>query len=437
MKIYTYAAEEQYTKLQAFRQACYERLGTARDALFDLGDAVILSPAVSSFAEFSLSPVFRRRWPSVYEALQDGRPDREGLLSMYLNEIPTQRRPILAGDHTAWPRPSAFTLRDRTVEHHPTKVVGNRPITVGEGYATIGWIPEDSGSWALPLLHERISSVETPLGKAASQLREVCQELPIRPISLWDSEYGCASFVQQTEDIPADKIFRLRPNRCLWGPPGTYSGKGRPKIHGDKLKLKDQDTWPQPVATLEKDDPKLGHVCIQQWNDLHFRRAPDHPMVVLRIERPDARGTRRDPRDFWLAWQGKPPPSLEEWWRLYLRRFAADHWYRFAKQRLHWTLPRVKTPQQAERWSDLLTMLTWQLWLARDIIVDCPLPWQKPQAHPTPGRTCQGMAGVLTQIGTPAVRPKPRGKSPGWPRGRPRAPSPRYPVVKKIKKKQA
>ena len=160
-------------------------------------------------------------------------------------------------------------------------------------------------------------------------------------------------------------------------------------------------------------------------------------MVVLRIERPNARGTRRDPKDFWLAWEGKPPSPLEKWWRLYLRRFAADHWYRFAKRRLHWTLPRVKTPQQAERWSDLSPMLTWQLWLARDIVADRPLPWQKPQAHPTPGRVCQGMAGVLTQIGTPAVRPKPRGKSPGWPRGRPRAPSPRYPVAKKVKKKQA
>ncbi|ELS34849.1 hypothetical protein Pse7429DRAFT_0038 [Pseudanabaena biceps PCC 7429] len=32
-------------------------------------------------------------------------------------------------------------------------------------------------------------------------------------------------------------------------------------------------------------------------------------------------------------------PSLVQIWRLYLRRFAIDHWNRFAKQRLHWTLP--------------------------------------------------------------------------------------------------
>ena len=114
-----------------------------------------------------------------------------------------------------------------------------------------------------------------------------------------------------------------------------------------------------------------------------------------------------------------------------------EHWYRFAKQRLHWTLPKVKTPEQGERWSDLMPMLSWQLWLARDIVADCPLPWQKPQENPTPGRVCQGMGGVLTQIGTPAARPKPRGKSPGWPKGRPRTRAPRHPIVKKSDKTPA
>jgi len=433
----THAAEEQYTKLQVFRQACYAELGTARDALFELGDAVLLSPVVSSFVELSLSPVFRRRWPSVYEALEDGRPNRHGLLSVYVDQMPREGRILLAGDHTAWPRPSAFTLRERTVEHHFTRVPGNRPITVGQGYSTVSWIPEASGSWVLPLLHERITPEETPIEKAASQLRAVCQALSTRPISLWDSEYGCASFVLQTEEIPSDKLFRLRPNRCLWGAPPSYSGAGRPRVHGDKFKLSDPTTWPTPEATFETDDETLGHIRIQQWSTLHFRKAPDHPMILFRIERLDARDTRRDPKVCWLGWVGEAPLPLEEGWRLYLRRFAQEHWYRFAKQRLHWTLPKVKTPEQGERWSDLMPMLSWQLWLTRNIVADTPLPWQKPQKHPTPGRVCQGMGGVLTQIGTPAARPKPRGKSPGWPKGRPRERPPRHPIVKKSKKKRA
>jgi hypothetical protein len=64
----------------------------------------------------------------------------------------------------------------------------------------------------------------------------VCQELSVRPLTLWDAEYGCAPFVLATADIPADKIMRLRPNLCLWGPPPPYRGNppygGQPPIRG-------------------------------------------------------------------------------------------------------------------------------------------------------------------------------------------------------------
>ena len=93
----------------------------------------------------------------MYEALQDGRPDREKLMQLYSQQVVVKNRPILAGDHTAWPRPTAYTLRDRTVEHQPTPVPGNRPITLGHGYSSLVWVPEEKGSWALPLLHERIT----------------------------------------------------------------------------------------------------------------------------------------------------------------------------------------------------------------------------------------------------------------------------------------
>ncbi|MEM4203641.1 MAG: hypothetical protein QXS54_06190, partial [Candidatus Methanomethylicaceae archaeon] len=64
-----------------------------------------------------------------------------------------------------------------------------------------------------------------------------------------------------------------------------------------------------------------------------------------------------------------------------------------------------------------------------------PTPLAKPQPQPSPGRVRQGMAAVLAAIGTPAKAPKPRGKSPGWPKGRPRQRRQRLPVVKKTKKK--
>ena len=82
-----------------------------------------------------------------------------------------------------------------------------------------------------------------------------------------------------------------------------------------------------------------------------------------------------------------------------------------------------------------MTIATWQLWLARGIIEDNPLPWQKPQPPEklTPGRVAQNFSGLLARIGTPAKSPKPRGKSPGWQKGKIRTKKTRFPIVKKGK----
>jgi len=84
-----------------------------------------------------------------------------------------------------------------------------------------------------------------------------------------------------------------------------------------------------------------------------------------------------------------------------------------------------------------MPMITWELWLARDIVADKPLPWQKPMVKLTPGRVAQAMGGVLAAIDTPASapKPKPRGKSPGWVQGQARLRRTRYPVVKKTTNK--
>jgi hypothetical protein len=187
------------------------------------------------------------------------------------------------------------------------------------------------------------------------------------------------------------------------------------------------------------DDPQQGWVFVQVWHSLHFRASPRELMSVIRISRPGARGTRRDPKAQWLAWvgyEGRKPPPVEEWWKLYGRRFALEHWYRFAKQRLHWTTPQLSTPQQCEVWSELMPLVMWQLWVARGVVADHPLPWQKaqPSGKLTPGRVCAGMGAIIARIGTPAGVPKPRGKSPGWPLGKARQPKERCPVLKKGKK---
>jgi hypothetical protein len=57
-----------------------------------------------------------------------------------------------------------------------------------------------------------------------------------------------------------------------------------------------------------------------------------------------------------------------------------------------------------------MPLMTWQLWLAKDLVQQHHLPWQSSQKNLTPGRVAQSLFSLLVEIGTPASSPKTRGK---------------------------
>lgn len=417
--------------MRAFRQSLYDSFVRARDALFELLDALLLSAPLTSFPELSLQPVFRRRWPSLYAALDDGRLDDNRLLRLLVAHLPAREPPLLVGDHTAWARPYAYTLADRGLQHQPSPIAGQRPITLGYGFSTLGLIPGESGSWFLPLLHERIASHQTPREKAVEQLARLLPLLTARPLALLDSEYGSGRFFGQAAPLAVDLLVRLRPNRTLYRPAPPYQGFGRPRKHGAVLRFKDATTWGEPDESFDEEQTRLGPVRVQCWRGLHFYDAPECPVDLLRVERLAPTASKREAKVAWLAYRAAAPLPLPDLWQQYLRRYVIEHWYRFIKGKLNWEKPALSTARQAELWSQLLVLASWQLYLARGVAEDQPRPWQKALKEQTPGRVQQGFGGVLAAIGTPAKAPKPRGKSPGWEKGRVRARRVRYAVVKK------
>ncbi|HZO69759.1 MAG TPA: hypothetical protein VFB74_32585 [Kribbellaceae bacterium] len=112
-----------------------------------------------------------------------------------------------------------------------------------------------------------------------------------------------------------------------------------------------------------------------------------------------------------------------------------EHTYRFCKQTLNWTTPRVRHPEQADRWTWLVLLAYTQLRLARLAIEDRHLPWERPQRPTrralTPARVRQAFPQLLVTLDTPADAPKPCGRSPGRPLGRRSDPAPRHPAIKK------
>ena len=65
-------------------------------------DSVLLTRNAYSLADLSLCPAFRRKWSSIYEALQDTKVQRNKLMGLYIQQMSPTGRIVLAGDHTAW-----------------------------------------------------------------------------------------------------------------------------------------------------------------------------------------------------------------------------------------------------------------------------------------------------------------------------------------------
>ncbi|WP_446684867.1 NF041680 family putative transposase (plasmid) [Cyanobacterium sp. IPPAS B-1200] len=421
-----------YSRLENFRHDTYEMLVKGKDATFQLMDSVMTTENARSLADFSLSPFFHRQWCSTYEAIKDCRPNSNKLMKRYIQEIDTLEYTLLGIDHTQWKFEDSPTMKDRGYQYSSSSINSS---VIGQGYSTIAWLPplNEKGSWALPLRHERITSFENPLGKATWQLRQVCRKLPENKPKLvvLDCEYGNGKFIKQTADIEISKLIRVRSNLCLYGNPPAYSGRGRPKKHGAKLKLNQCDHFPHAHEILEMEDSSLGTIRMSKWKELHFYNAPSQKLTLFKIERLKQKKTGALHRPLWLIWVGEQFLSSSNIWIQYSRRFGVDHWYRFAKQRLHWTLPHFRTPESCQRWSNLIVNITWQLWLSKDLVKEYHLPWQKPQQNLTPGRVALSMTSLLMDIGSPTLSPKSRGKSHGWPKGRKRNKAKVYPMVKK------
>ena len=75
--------------------------------------------------------------------------------------------------------------------------------------------------------------------------------------------------------IPADCLMRVRKNACLWSAPPAYSGRGRPRKHGQKMRLNDPTTWRKADTEIEIDEhPDLGPRTSQTMDGLAFLSRP-------------------------------------------------------------------------------------------------------------------------------------------------------------------
>lgn len=424
-------------KLKAFRQLLYQKgFGYYRDAQFELVDALLCNQAARSFAELTLTPLHRRRWCSAYAAVERGTQRNNQVRRLFAQQVSNNGVQVLALDTTIWPHLGARTLAELAHEYQTTKSKRGHIFVRAHRYSLLDWIPERGQSWALPLDSRRLAPTMATVQLAVDQVRAVCRRLvgqTGRKLAIAaDTRYGTHRFLGPLQDEPCAVVVRLRRDRVLYGRSPPYSGLGRPRKHGQRLAFKELETWPMPNAEMHFVDERWGQVHLRAWFDVHAREdyGTEFNLMLaeVRLER------RRRPQPLWLAYQGAAGFTLADIWRWFDHRWAIEPSFRFRKQRLHWTLPAWQQSERCDRWTLLVDMAYWQLFLARTAIQDEPLPWHKPQEKLTPGRALRGFALLFAQIDTPTCPVKSRGKPPGWKTGQQRRAPPRYSLVKRCRK---
>ncbi len=391
-----------------------------------------------SFPEVSQSLWFERKWPSLYEAFEDGRIQEKRLRETFIRYLPKPeagKRLWIGIDGSKIARPDAVTSADRTAQHVHNLPECKNPITFGWQFSTVVVLPQTPSSWTYILDHQRVASSTTAIEVAYKQLELLVPQLPKNSIAVLDRGYDATWLWCRCSALEIGVLGRLKSNRCFYraAPPPTGK-KGGPRKDGAKLQPKDARTHAEPDGTWSGPDDKGRRVEISWWKRMHVKQARWLQVTVLRVVRPHATNKERDPRISWFVWIGDPEVDLAQIALGYVLRFGQEHGYRFDKQALLWETPRLRTPEQFERWSHIVAVVHNHLVLARDLVQPELRPWENKQRQPTPQQVRRGMHKLLARLGTPARTPQPRGNSKGRRSGVKIGKAMRFSVVRKTPK---
>ncbi|HYZ38451.1 MAG TPA: hypothetical protein VE673_17335 [Pseudonocardiaceae bacterium] len=251
-------------------------------------------------------------------------------------------------------------------------------------------------------------------------------------------------------DLPIQLIGRIRADRVLCGPlpprPDERRSTGRPRRHATVMTLADPASWPGPSTRSTSETVRYGGAEASSWDRRHPRlthrgawadhsgRLPIIEGTLIRLAVDHLPG-QREAKPVWLWAQatGADAALVICCWQAYLRRFDAEDTIRFEKQALGWTVPKLRLPAAADRWTWLVIAAHTQLRLARPLAVDLRRPWERPlpAERLTPARVRRGFRYLRAKTPCPASAPKPTHPGPGRPPGmKNRHRAPRYDVDK-------
>jgi hypothetical protein len=427
------------TNLSEFRETVYQKAVWRPAAILDLVDALTVAGHVNSPVALSESPLFRRKFSSVYDALVQGELGDE-LKTLFSDSQATDWDTIAgyevhAIDATPNERMAAETLADRGV----LKAQQKEPVRYGHKYSWLVRLVQRGTSWVAPEDIERIRTQTTDTKVAAQQVQDLTVRNQRPKVITADSRYRDQHFLGAFVGLENTfALVRLQNNQKLSQAPvpKPQGSKGAPRKHGADFRLN----------TLEREPDALEEFCLGQqkvrvrvWHKLHFKRLAKLVGSVVCVEFLKEDGSPRYKRPLWLFWTGPEEVAPQDLCRMYLWRFGIEHLFRFLKQHLGLNSHRSSNLESLQRWMWIVAVAYWQLLLMRDTVQPNRPAWhphkKDGQVKPlTPAQVQRSAQAFLLQSDTPAANPRPAGKGRGRQTGYRPAPRKRFEVVFKTKK---
>ena len=457
------ARVEALGELSRFRTGFYGCLTSRCDALFELVEAMLCAEGpVVSVPELSLAGVHRRGHGGLYDALASGKLNIARFAAMLAGlDLPhLGGRITLAVDVSPWLRPDAACCDGRLFCHVHGRSRGNAQMIPGWPYSFVAVLEPGASSFTALLDAARIGPDDDATDLTAAQIRDVVArlraagqhrdgDLPIRIV--FDSGYDGTRLAFLLADLPVELLVRVRSDRVFHAPAGKRAGDwpGRAPRHGPKMKLSDPGSWPTADATMQLPTARYGTACIDTYQRRHQRlsgvgaweeHVGPYPIVegtLLRIQVDHLPGDRC-PKPLWL-WTSTPEAQAEDLPGLFFafcRRFDIEHTFRFLKQTLGWTRPRIRSAATGELWTWLVIAAYTQLRLARRLAGDLRRPWERHLSADrlTPARIRRTFRRLRPKLARPARPPKATRPGPGRPKGsKNKTPATRHDVGKHSK----
>lgn len=409
--------------------------------MMDLVDALTTAGHVSSPVALSETPLFRRKFSSVYDALTHGElsDDLQSLFSASQDASweTIAGYEIHAVDATPNARMAAETLADRGA----LKAQQKEALRYGHKHSWLVRLVQSGTSWVAPEDVQRIGTATTDTQVGAQQVQALAVRNGRPKVITADSRYRDRHFLAAFVGLENTyALVRLQNNQKLSQEPvpKPSGSRGAPRKHGADFQL---------TAVVREPDAAeeffLGqqHVRVRVWHKLHFKRLAQQTGSVVCVEFLKADGTPRYKRPLWLFWTGPAGVAPQDLCRMYLWRFAIEHLFRFLKQHLGLNSNRSANLKSLQCWLWLVALAYWQLLLMREVVQSNRPAWhpnrKDGQPHPlTPAQVQRSAEAFLLRSGTPAATVRPAGKGCGRPQGYHPAPRARFAVVFKTKKAQ-